>query len=87
MVVVTSPIWRVGAEIDAHKNLIFYGTMVTGYRVGGVIGSQLVANGSTTVYGIETVTESEVGAKLQLLNKRLTLNASLFSMPSSTTTK
>jgi len=73
------PLWRVGAEFDAHKDLMFYGTMSTGYRVGGVNGSQLVANGAPAVYGPETVTASEVGAKLQFLNKRLTLNTSLYN--------
>lgn len=72
------PLWRAGLEFDAHKDLMFYATASTGYRVGGVNGAQLVAAGAPAVYGPETVTALEAGAKAQFLQKKLTVNTALY---------
>lgn len=73
------PLWRAGLELDMNKDVMFYATGSTGYRVGGVNGAQLVQAGAPAVYGPETVTAIEIGAKTQFQQRRLTLNASLFS--------
>lgn len=72
------PLWRAGVELDAHRDLMFYATASTGYRVGGVNGAQLVEAGAPAVYGPETVTAVELGAKAQFMQKRLTVNAALY---------
>ncbi|MEN9630597.1 MAG: hypothetical protein RJA10_3825 [Pseudomonadota bacterium] len=72
------PLWRAGVEWDLNKDLMFYATASTGYRVGGVNGAQLVAAGAPAVYGPETVTAVELGAKAQFMQKKLTLNTALY---------
>ena len=70
--------WRAGLEYDVAHDILLYGTASTGYRVGGVNGSTLVAAGAPAVFGPETVTAYEAGVKSQLFNRSLTVNAAFF---------
>ena len=71
-------LWRAGVEHDVSKDVMLYATASTGYRVGGVNGSQLVAAGAPPTYTPETVTAYELGAKSQFMNRTLTLNGAVF---------
>ena len=71
-------LWKLGLEYDFGDDEMFYATASTGYRIGGVNGSALVAAGAPPSYGPETVTAYEAGVKSTLLDGTLVLNASLF---------
>jgi len=71
-------LWKAGAEYDASQDVLLYGTVSTGYRVGGVNGSQLVAAGAPAVFGPENVTAYEAGFKSRFLDHTLTLNGAIF---------
>lgn len=72
-------LWRAGAEYNVHRDLMLYATASTGYRVGGVNGSQLVAADAPAVFGPETVTAYELGFKSQFMQRTVTLNGALFN--------
>lgn len=71
-------LWKAGLEYDFGDDEMFYATASTGYRIGGVNGSSLVAAGAPASYGPEKVTAYETGIKSTLLDGTLTLNAALF---------
>ena len=72
-------LWRAGMEYNVNRDLMLYGTASTGYRVGGVNGSQLVAAGAPAVFGPETVTAYEIGFKSQFMQRTLTVNGALYN--------
>ena len=71
-------LWKLGLEYDFGDDEMVYATASTGYRIGGVNGSALVAAGAPPSYGPEKVTAYEAGVKSTLLDGTLVLNAALF---------
>lgn len=72
-------LYKVGLEHDLNKSQLLYGSVSTGYRVGGVNSATLVKAGAPASYGPESVTALEVGLKNQFFNRELTLNAAVFN--------
>lgn len=71
-------VWKAGAEMDFGDDELLYATASTGYRIGGVNGSSLVAAGAPASYDPETVTAYEAGIKSTLFDGDLTLNVALY---------
>lgn len=69
--------WKATAEYDLTKNHLFYATVATGYRGGGVTPN--VAPQYLT-YAPETLTNFELGWRGLLLNNSLSLNLTAFNM-------
>lgn len=69
--------WKATAEYDLTKNHLFYATVATGYRGGGV--NPNVAPQYLT-YEPETLTNFEIGWRGLLLNNSLSLNLTVFNM-------
>jgi iron complex outermembrane receptor protein len=74
---VTTP--RLGLEYEYSDNVFLYGSISRGYRTGGYNGLT-VANpvSFNTPFDPETVWAYEVGAKTELLDRRLRLNTAVF---------
>lgn len=64
----------------SNDNLMFFGTISTGYKSGGFAGSQGIESAATNPVDPEDVTNFEVGMKGDFLDNTLRLNASLFFM-------
>ena len=75
---VTSNQWlpRFGADIRATSNVMIYTDIARGWKPAGVVPE--APFGQPFTYRTEITTASEVGAKTQWLNKRLSINAALF---------
>ena len=72
-------LWKTGAELDVSEDAMLYFTASTGYRVGGVNGTTLVAAGAPATYDPETVLAYELGYKSVLFDNQMVLNAALYS--------
>jgi iron complex outermembrane recepter protein len=66
--------WRAAIEYDLIRDSMFYASVATGFKAGGV---SLVA-GSNAAFDPEQLTAYEVGIRNRFLDRRLTLNATLF---------
>lgn len=71
---------QVTAEFKANENLFFYATFSTGYKGGGFEDDPANALAAQLSYDPETVDNYEVGAKLDLFNRRARLNIATFLM-------
>ena len=70
--------WKAGFEYDLGSDSMGYATASTGYRVGGVNGSSVIAQGAPPVFDPETVTAFELGYKTTLLDGKMQLNTALY---------
>ena len=70
----------VSAQFRPGDNLMYYGTVSTGYKSGGFAGSQGVASAATNPVEPEDVTNYEIGLKGDFVDNTLRINASLFFM-------
>ena len=68
--------WKAGLEYDFGDDEMFYATVSTGYRTGGVNGTQLQAAGAPEFFTSEEVTAYEAGVKSSFGD--LTLNAAAY---------
>lgn len=71
---------QVTAEFTPTDDLLFYATYSSGYKGGGFEDTPANALAAQLSYDPETVTNYEVGAKLQFLNNRARLNIAAFHM-------
>lgn len=69
---------KVSLEYQATDTAFFYGSVSRGYKGGSFIGRPLTGSATFTQYDPERVTAYELGAKLDLLDRRLRLNGALF---------
>lgn len=72
--------YRLNTTFRPADDVMLFATVSTGYKSGGFdtgLGNTL---GNNRVFDPETVTNYEVGAKTQFLDRRVTLNATLFRM-------
>lgn len=70
--------WRLGAEFRPNPDIMLYGAVSTGFKSGGFTGTATTAARATTSFDPEEATNYELGAKLDLLDRRLRLNTSAF---------
>lgn len=79
--------WKLGAEYDLGDLTMLYGSVATGYKAGGfndgcVAGAEGCTNPlpeDAVYYNPETLTAAEVGLKTRLLDRKMSLNANLFT--------
>ncbi len=69
---------KISAEYQATDNAFFYGAVSWGYKSGSYNGRALVGSAGPTPYEPEKVISYELGAKLDLANKRVRLNMAAF---------
>lgn len=67
-------------EFKANRDVLLYGTFSTGYKGGGFEDDPANDVAARTSYDPEKVESYEVGAKLDLFNRRARLNIAAFSM-------
>jgi len=67
-------------QFSPKDNLMYYGTISTGYKSGGFAGSQGVASAATNPVEPEDVINYEIGFKGDFVDDTLRINASLFFM-------
>jgi len=68
------------AQFRASDNLMYFGTISTGYKSGGFAGSQGVASAATNPVNPEDVINYELGFKGDFADNTLRINASIFYM-------
>ena len=68
----------VSLQYRPNENIMYFGTISTGYKSGGFAGSQGVASAASNVVDAEDVTSIEVGFKGDFLDNTLRLNATVF---------
>ena len=73
----TSDTWRAGVQYQWTPTIMTYFTASTGYRSGGFNPYQAAANG-VVPFAPETNISYEAGARLQFLDRKLTLNPTVF---------
>lgn len=71
---------QVTAEFKATNDILFYATYSTGYKGGGFEDDPANATAAAQSYDPETVDNYEIGAKLDLFNRRARLNLAAFHM-------
>lgn len=71
---------QVTAEFKASKDILFYASYSTGYKGGGFEDDPANAVAAAAGYDPETVDNFELGAKLDLFNRRARLNLAGFYM-------
>jgi iron complex outermembrane receptor protein len=70
----------ISAQFRANDDLMYFGTISTGYKSGGFAGSQGVASAATNPVDPEDVINYELGFKGDFANNTLRINASVFFM-------
>lgn len=70
--------WRLGAEFRPNTDMMLYGSVSTGFKSGGFTGTATTATRATTAFDPEEATNYELGAKLDLFERRLRVNTSAF---------
>jgi outer membrane receptor protein involved in Fe transport len=76
-----TPRFDLSYQLDSHN--LFYAAIAKGFRSGGINGNRPIACDGTTdprTYAPDSVWSFELGAKSQLLERRLQLNASIYSI-------
>jgi iron complex outermembrane receptor protein len=68
---------RIGVNLRPADGILLYGSYAEGFKSGGFTGRP--SNATILPYNPETVKTFEVGAKTELLDRRLRLNASAFT--------
>jgi iron complex outermembrane recepter protein len=70
--------WRISGQYRPSSDVMIYANVSTGFKSGGFTGTATTALRATSSFDPEKATNYEVGAKLDLLNRRLRLNTSAF---------
>lgn len=71
---------QITGEFKATRDILFYATYSTGYKGGGFEDDPANPQAARSSYDPETVDNFEIGAKLDLFNRRARLNLAAFSM-------
>lgn len=71
---------QVTAEFKPNDNMLFYATYSTGYKGGGFEDDPANPAAAASSYDPETVTNMEIGTKLDLFDRRVRLNLAAFHM-------
>ncbi len=70
--------WKINAQYRPSKDIMVYANVSTGFKSGGFTGAATTATVATKAFNPEKATNYEVGAKLDLFDRRLRLNTSTF---------
>lgn len=70
--------WRISGQYSPTNDLMVYATVSTGFKSGGFTGTATTAERATTAFDPEEATNYELGAKLDLFDRRLRINSSAF---------
>ncbi|MFT6045614.1 MAG: iron complex outermembrane receptor protein [Arenicella sp.] len=70
----------ISAQYRPNDNVMYFGTVSTGYKSGGFAGSQGVQSAATNPVDPESVTNFELGFKGDFLDNTLRLNGTVFMM-------
>jgi len=70
--------WRISGQYRPTNDVMVYATVSTGFKSGGFTGSATTAQIATTAFDPEEAINYEIGAKLDLFDRRLRLNTSAF---------
>ncbi len=71
---------QVTAEFKPNDDMLFYATFSTGYKGGGFEDDPSNAVAARAGYDPESVNNYEIGAKIELLDRRLRVNVAAFKM-------
>jgi iron complex outermembrane receptor protein len=69
---------RLGIEIAASDNVMFYGNLARGFKSGGFFGGFVTSSAALIPYDEETITSYEIGFKSDLFDNSLRLNGAAF---------
>jgi iron complex outermembrane receptor protein len=69
---------KVGVDYRPNDEVMYYASWSVGYRAGGFSNRAATVTSTNTAYGPETVNSTEVGAKIELFDRRLAVNTALF---------
>ena len=70
--------WRIGGDFSPSDDVMLYGVISTGFKSGGFQDTPSTPTSAVTPFNPETATLYELGAKTQLLDRRLTWNTSIY---------
>jgi iron complex outermembrane recepter protein len=70
--------WTAGLEYEPTPEALIYGKVSKGFRSGGFLQGGAASAVQLQPYGPESLLSDEVGTKLQMLDRRLRLNAAAF---------
>lgn len=70
--------WRLSGQYRPSNDVMIYATVSTGFKSGGFTGTATTAAVATTAFDPEEAVNYEIGAKLDLFDRRLRLNTSAF---------
>lgn len=70
----------ISAQYRPNDNVMYFGTVSTGYKSGGFAGSQGIQSAATNPVDPESVTNFELGFKGDFLDNTLRLNGTVFMM-------
>ena len=71
--------WRAGAQVDVARDAMLFATYSTGFKSGGFNSSfSNRALGQSRVFQAETVSNYEAGLRSELLDRAVTVNATLY---------
>lgn len=70
--------WTTGLSYEPNNDLLFYGTVSSGFKSGGFNGGLILNAVEGTPYEQENLTAYEVGSKLSLFDRSVQLNGSFF---------
>lgn len=70
--------WRLSGQYRPTSDIMVFATVSTGFKSGGFTGTATTAEKATTSFDPEEAINYEVGAKLDLFDRRLRINTSAF---------
>ncbi|MFT6955036.1 MAG: iron complex outermembrane receptor protein [Halieaceae bacterium] len=70
---------RLGFGYQMDDDILFYGSASTGFHSGGFFGKNQALSAASLTYAPEEITSYEIGAKMDLLDRRLRLNLAAFN--------
>ena len=70
---------RLGFGYQMEEDILIYGSVSTGFHSGGFYGKNQALSAFAVTYAPEEITSYEIGAKLELMDRRLRLNVAAFN--------
>ena len=70
--------WRLVGDFQATPDTLFYASVATGFKSGGLTGVASTAEVATTPFKPEDAVNYEVGEKIELFDHRLRINTAVF---------
>jgi iron complex outermembrane receptor protein len=70
---------RLGFGYQMQQDILMYGSVSTGFHSGGFYGKNQALSAFAVTYAPEEITSYEIGAKMELMDRRLRLNVAAFN--------